>query len=222
MSDDIVRQLAFELFQMSVSTEEPEPIVKQQKQEIKADLSYQERLYVETTIDAIVGVFTDPIKVGGPRTIGLGLKNQSNIIIERMATLLERTRDHSELIANADDENKAYSKARKEIQAIRERMTNWEVCLAFCEASLRAPLDRDAIEEYKRAFAHCYGVDTYYSIFAYEPIRVNGCKMTRYAIGFKKLPPLDDKEIAWIKQFNRELKEFEQANDVFDEANRHL
>ncbi len=75
---------------------------------------------------------------------------------------------------------------------------------------------REGYEEYKRAFAHCFGLEVYKSCFLDEPLRPDVCKMARYGRPRKhRLPPLDDEERAWIERFNEALKEPSLAEGLF-------
>lgn len=121
--------------------------------------------------------------------------------------------DHAEL-------QTAYRRLIDKAKEIERRWTNLEVCLVFCELSMRAPLHPDAFEEYVRAFAHIFGFDTYVQIMhsggtygEYRPplqgLSIDRIRQARWFKGFNtRLPLLDEHEIEWIRRFNERVRAY--------------
>jgi hypothetical protein len=144
-------------------------------------------------------------------------------MLERFVRLMQISKRHRERFKAAEldgaapeDVEELYRELGHEWKNPAEELTNWEVCLLMMELSLMGPLGREGYEEYKRAFAHCFGIDAYRSCFRDEPLREDTCKMARWKQPSKhRLPPLDEDELAWIAQFNAALKQPSLAEALF-------
>ena len=170
-----------------------------------------QRRFVEAFIQATAAALTAPLLV---RRNAYGVnhllveKHRHDIIVERLIRLMDTLRRLDGRIKEAPEEerDRAYREAAKEIKALKDSPTNWEILLALSDASLEAPLIPEAVEEMKRAFAHCFGIERYVQVWGYDPIDLEKCRLLRYSSGHRGFPPLDEAEEAWVEEFNARLR----------------
>ncbi len=181
-----------------------------------------ERQFVEASIRAMTEVFTAPIMTRRGRdgwNAHLVEEHRPDIIVERLARLMQTFRRLDERLEGLEGEEReqGYREAAKEIRDLKEFPTNWEILLALSDASLEAPLSPEAVEEMKRAFAHCFGADRYVQVWGGDPIDVEMCRLLRYAVGNRHFPPLDEAEEEWIREFNDRLARLVRGEALAEE-----
>ena len=198
MSNNEVVQLAFALFGTEAPVQEPEP---------QSQPGRWESWYTDKWIEALVDVFTAPVRIGReyPQT---GIRHREDVIIERMVNLM-RLHRHQQDELDGEPTEDDYHRWGKEWRGAGSRITNWETCILLCDASAMAPLTHEAVEEYKRAFAHCFSIDQFAQCWGSEVIRIADCELFRYHAGYGKLPPLDEDERRWVEDFNSQVLELE-------------
>jgi len=176
-----------------------------------------EQWYTEHWVDAMVAALTQPVRIFGPFSRDLHHSpagRKVDIILERLLRLMKISNRHRDRLdalqmdggGDADFED-AYRELGHDWKKPALTLTNWETCMAMMETSLEGPLSRAGYEEYKRAFAHCFGLDAYKKCFDEEPLRLEDCKLARWQQPSKhRLPDLDEYEVRWIADFNQALK----------------
>lgn len=171
-----------------------------------------EEFYTGKWIDALVWALTGPVTIA-PALTGVARQHRHDIVLERLIRLLQLGRRQREHFDAAPPEalDDLYRELGHEWTQLVDRWTNWEVCLILCEASFKAPLGRDAAEEYKRAFAHCFTLGEYRRVWSLgneraEPIDAEVCRQFRWEYR-GKWPLVDEAELAWIAGFNAALQD---------------
>jgi len=193
--------------------------------EVEHPMGRWERWYTEKWVDALATALTQPVRFFGPdsRAVYEIQHAGDQVVLERLLRLMQISRRHNERFdaaeldgAAPEDVEELYRELGHDWKAPAEELTNWEVCLLMVELSMVGPMGREGYEEYKRAFAHCFGLATYRTIFREEPLDVDECRMARWKEPSKhRLPPLDEEERAWIARFNAALKEPSLAEEFF-------
>jgi len=189
-------------------------------------LSPGERQFVEASIQAMVAALTAPIIARRRDSWSARLveKHHPDIVVERLIRLTTALRRLDEGLEGLEgvERDRAYREAARQIRAIRDAPTNWEILLALSDASLEAPLIPEAVEEMKRAFAHCFGLDRYVQVWEYDLIDLEQCRLLRYFSNHRHLPPLDETEETWVEEFNMRLRDLARgevlARRLFEHA----
>jgi hypothetical protein len=139
---------------------------------------------------------------------GIVDRHRGDVVLERLIRVMKWSRElshESEQAQSKTDLQEAYRRLIERKKDEMNRLTNWEVCFVMMECSMVAPLSRPMYVEYMRAFAHCFGLETYIKITdKFEPLRVSDLESARYDHKIAtRFPRLDDDERAWIENFNR-------------------
>jgi len=186
---------------------------------LRPQFSKAERKSLDAFIGLIMWVFTSPITAyEGRGGVGKMYNEMANWSAHRNAIMTERFVTVFKLLKEAREVEKqafefgqaedAWTALLKDWKAATDRMTNREVCLVMCDASLEAPLDTEATAEYMRAFAASYGIDQYAKMFGGEHpelLSYEKCRQLRYVSGLgRRLPELD---VEWMKEFNAKLQQ---------------
>lgn len=140
-------------------------------------------------------------------------RHEMDVFIERMLRVkrwCDELKRETEEAETKEDLQEAYARLLGMKQDVETRLTNMEVCLVLMECSLQAPLSSYVTEEYKRAFAHVFGLETYMRIWSTgtwpELIRVAELEAARYDGKIqRRFPRLDEAERAWIEDFNAQV-----------------
>ena len=185
---------------------------------LRPQFSKAERKSLDAFLGLMMWVFTSPVTTYVGRG-GVGKMynemttweaHRNAIITERFVTvfkLLKEAREAEQQAIELGQAEDIWTKLVNDWKAATDRMTNREVCLVMCDASLEAPLDTESTAEYMRAFAATYGIDQYDKMFGGEYpelLSYEKCKHIRYVSGLgRRLPELD---VKWLQEFNAELQ----------------
>lgn len=100
-------------------------------------------------------------------------------------------------------------------RACATTLTNYEICGILSVLSGLAPLPREHIAEYVRAFAHCFEFGAFMEIFGHmsgDPINLHDVERFYQLFGGRKgFGYLDDRERKWIQEFNRKARAWRET-----------
>ena len=134
----------------------------------KAQSSRLFAMFVAMTVHAL----TAPITLQrGQGWVGDNIvkRHEMDVFLERFLRIkrwCDELKRETEEAQSKEDLQEAYARLLGLKKDVETRITNMEVCLVLMEASLEGPLSRWATEEYKRAFAHVFGLETYMRIWS--------------------------------------------------------
>lgn len=170
------------------------------REEMTASERHRETVIIETLVKCMTNptIFAADATSSIPPPHDFLQKNRPLIEAERMARLHHLLNDKPD--ASLD-----------EIRACATTLTNYEICGILSVLSGLAPLPREHVAEYIRAFAHCFSFDKVTSIFGImsgDIINLHDVERFYQLFGGRKgFGFLDDRERKWIRDFNKKMRD---------------